>query len=98
MSGHERGRVRTQPHHRFGDFLGAAHATDRFKRGHLCGPVGTVIGQPAHHGRINRAGADGIHPDAGFGVFQGCGLGQAEHAMLAGHIGRAPAETEQPGG
>jgi len=48
-----------------------------------------------YQGSVDHPGADGIDADAGGGVFKSRGLGQAYHAVLAGHIGGLPGEAFQ---
>ena len=49
-----------------------------------------------HHGRVYDAGADGVDPDAVAGVLQRGGLGQPDHRVLAGDVGRQPPRSHQP--
>src|SRR5262249_48519691 len=51
---------------------------------------------PHVHRRVDCAGADGIHPDALFGMVKGGGPGQSNDAMLAGDIGRVSPGATQP--
>ena len=49
------------------------------------------------HPRVDRAGADRVDPDALAGDLAGGGLGQPDHRMLRGDIGRHAGGRDQPG-
>src|SRR5690606_20836017 len=50
--------------------------------------VEVLGGSETQHGRVYRARADRIHPDAVLGMIESHGTGQRQHSSLGGDIGR----------
>jgi hypothetical protein len=84
-----------QPQHRGGDLLTAAEAADRL----TCDGVGERELAAGHHvgdhRRLDRAGADGVDADPARRVFERGALGETEHAVLGGVVGRASGVADQ---
>ena len=97
VAGDERGRVRAQPHHGFGDFLGLAGPANRMDGDKAFHHAWITARQTLDHGGFDDPRAHGVDPNTGLGVFQGGGFAQADHAVLAGHIGRHARSADQAG-
>src|SRR6266446_713472 len=87
LAGDEGRFVRAQPEDRFGDFLGLAGAANRVHGGNLGVRLSPGSArEPVEHRCLNAARGDGVDADALRRVFEGGGLGETEHGVLAGRV------------
>jgi hypothetical protein len=52
-------------------------------------------GHALDHGGVDRAGADGVDPHPARPVFEGCRLGESDHPVLGGVVGRPSGVADQ---
>ena len=88
MTDHKAGTRAAEPQDGGGNLLRFAQAPDGFALHHFVQDVGIPADHRLHHWRLDCAWANRVDADAPGGVFEGGSLGQAEHPVLGGVIGR----------
>jgi len=83
-AGDETGLIRQQEGCQGRNFLGTAKPPLRMHRDQL---VARSLVKARQKRRVDEGRADGIHPDALFGMIDRGGLGQPDHGMFGRHIG-----------
>src|SRR5215207_11512844 len=91
-TGDEGRGVARQPGHELGDFLGPAQSLQGVLSGQKV--QSRLIEVPLEQWRQNEAWSDGVDPHAVRRMLPGCGLGDADHAMLGGDVGAGHSETD----
>ena len=78
-----------------GDLLGRAEPADGLHLAHALQRGLVAADEAFEHRRADVARAHRVDPDALLGVLEGHALGEADHAVLAGHVGRQVGEAHQ---
>jgi hypothetical protein len=87
VAGDERGSIGAQPYNRVGHFFGRTDAADRV---HVYDLIPHFAEAALRHVGVDDRGTDGVDANAGAGIFNGGGFGEADYSMFGGGEPTAP--------